>query len=280
MAGTDESIFLSVVIPAYNEEARLGDTLRTVRTYLESRIDAPGAGKGTPFFSGGTLSGITNAAEAPTPRCGLSEIIVVDDGSTDRTAEVAAEALRGRPNDRILGRSENRGKGFSVREGILAAAGQLILFSDADLSTPIDEFEKLLAGLAEGNDLVIGSRALPDSDVRRRQNKVREGMGRMYNLLVRLLLMKGIRDTQCGFKLFRRKAAFDIFSRLRTEGFGFDVEVLYLARRLGYTIGQVPVVWINSPQSKVRMFRSSAGMILDLLRVRRFHRKVIPHGKA
>ncbi|MBN1939759.1 MAG: glycosyltransferase family 2 protein [Candidatus Aminicenantes bacterium] len=280
MAGPDESIVLSVVVPAYNEEARLGDSLRSIRAYLESRIDPSGTGDGTPFLLGGKLSGITMPADALTLGRGISEIIVVDDGSTDRTAEVAAEVLRGRPNDRILRRKENRGKGFSVREGVLEAAGRLILFSDADLSTPITELETLLAGLAEGSDIVIGSRALPDSDIRRRQNRIREGMGRMYNFLIRLWVMNGIRDTQCGFKLFRRKAARDIFSRLRTDGFGFDVEALYLARRLGYAIGQVPVVWINSPQSKVRMFRSSARMIRDLFRVRRFHRNVHPDGPA
>ncbi len=278
MAGTDESIILSVVVPAYNEEARLGDTLRSIRAFLESQIDFSGTGDGTPFSPGGKFTGIFRPPGALPLRSAASEIIVVDDGSTDRTSAVAAEVLGGRTGDRILRREKNRGKGFSVREGILAASGRLILFSDADLSTPITEFEKLLAGLQAGHDVVIGSRALPDSDVRLRQNRLREGMGKIYNILVRRLVIKGIRDTQCGFKLFRRNAALDIFSRVRTEGFGFDVEALFLARILGYSIGQVPVIWINSPQSKVRILGSSLGMIRDLFRIRRLHRDLKRRG--
>ncbi|HQH46767.1 MAG TPA: glycosyltransferase, partial [Candidatus Aminicenantes bacterium] len=181
MAGSDESVFLSVVVPAYNEDARLGPTLRTIRAHLESRINAAGTGNG------------------PT------EIIVVDDGSTDRTGAVAAEALRGRPRDRVLRRGKNRGKGFSVKEGMLAAAGRLILFTDADLSTPITELEKLLAGIRDGHDIVIGSRALPGAEIRRRQRVLRERMGKTFNLFVRGWVLKGFPDTQCGFKLFRRE---------------------------------------------------------------------------
>jgi len=280
MAGPLGSIFLSVVVPAYNEEARLGETLLSIRAYLESRIDPAGTGDGTPFLMGGKLSGISMPDDALTLWHGASEIIVVDDGSTDRTGEAAAEALRGRPKDRVLRRAENGGKGRAVKEGVLDSSGEFILFSDADLSTPIAEFEKLIAGIKAGNDIVIGSRALPESDIRRRQNRLREGMGKFFNVLVRMFVLKGIRDTQCGFKLFRRAAALDIFSRLRTDGFGFDVEALYLARKLGYSIGQVPVVWINSPQSKVRILRSSAAMIRDLFRIRRLHRDVKGHGKA
>jgi len=243
MAGPDATIFLSVIVPAYNEEARLGETLQKIRTYLETRVDA-----------------------------GLTEIIVVDDGSTDGTRRVAAEALKGRPYDRVLRREENRGKGRSVREGVLASSGEFVLFSDADLSTPIEDWEKLFASIKAGHDIAIGSRALPGSEIRRRQNRLRERMGKIFNVLVRGLVLKGIPDTQCGFKLFKRQAALDVFGRLRTEGFGFDVEALYLARRLGYSIGQVPVVWANCPPSKVRIFGSSAGMILDILRIRSLHK--------
>jgi len=267
MAGPDESIFLSVIVPAYNEEARLGETLRKIRAHLESRVDA--CSKFDPEPGPAPLS---------PGRC-ITEIVVVDDGSTDATGRVAAEALRDRPYDRILRREENRGKGRSVREGVLASSGRFVLFSDADLSTPIEDWEKLFAEIRAGHDIAIGSRALSGSDIRRRQNPLREGMGKIFNILVRRLVMKGIPDTQCGFKLFKRKAARDIFSRLRTEGFGFDVEALYLARRLGYSIGQVPVVWANCPRSKVKILKSSAGMILDLLRIRSLHRDLKQHEK-
>jgi dolichyl-phosphate beta-glucosyltransferase len=248
MPTSETPVFLSIIIPAFNEEDRLGATLRTILAYLESRPES-------------------------------SEIIVVDDGCTDRTCDIAAEILARRPGDRILRRAENRGKGYSVREGVLASRGGLILFSDADLSTPITEFEKLQARILAGDDIVIGSRALPDSDIRRRQKRFRELMGKMFNLFVRIFVLKGIRDTQCGFKLFRREAALDVFPRLWTRGFGFDVEALYLARRLGYRIGQVPVVWANSPQSKVRIIGSSVGMIRELLRIKRLHRNLKTHEK-
>ena len=274
------SIFLSVIVPAYNEESRIRETLITIRAFLESRIDPYGTGDGSPFLMGGRLSRISMTSDSLALMRGASEIIVVDDGSTDRTSRIAAEVLLGRPNDRILSRGINRGKGYSVREGMLAASGKLILFSDADLSTPIGEFEKLFAGIQNGCDIVIGSRALPGSDIRRRQNPVRERMGKMFNVLVRTFVLKGIRDTQCGFKLFRREAAVDVFSRLLLTGFSFDVEALFVARRLGYKIGQVPIIWINSPESKVRLFYSSAAMLRDLFRIRRLHRKLKPRAPA
>jgi dolichyl-phosphate beta-glucosyltransferase len=279
MSRPEEAVFLSVIVPAYNEEARLRNTLLTIRAFLESRIDPSGTGDGTPFLIGGRISNVAMTVDALPLFKGASEIIVVDDGSRDRTSEVAAEVLRGRPNDRILRRRENRGKGYSIREGMLAASGQLILFSDADLSTPIGEFEKLFSGIKAGNDIVIGSRALAGSDIRRRQNPVREGMGRIFNVLVRSLVLKGIRDTQCGFKLFRREAALDIFPRLLMNGFSFDVEALFVARRLGYTIGQVPIVWRNFPPSKVRLFYSSAAMLRDLFRIKRLHRDLKPRER-
>ncbi len=237
-----ESIFLSVVIPAYNEERRIGRTLRKIQEYL-TRQDYAG------------------------------EIIVVDDGSRDRTAKTAAEALRNMKNRHIIRRSVNIGKGYSVREGILKAKGDLVLFSDADLSTPIEELANFLPWISAGYDVVIASRALPESDIQVRQNFFRELMGKTFNVFVRLLLITGIPDTQCGFKLFRGDVARKIFPLVITRGFSFDAEALYLCVRTGYKIKQVPVCWRNSRPSKVRIFKSSIQMLWELAKIRLAHRK-------
>jgi dolichyl-phosphate beta-glucosyltransferase len=235
-------IFLSIVIPAYNEEERIGQTLRAIREYLARQDYA-------------------------------AEIIVVDDGSRDRTAEKAEEMLSGMKNGRIIRRRVNAGKGYSVKEGILHTQGELVLFSDADLSTPIEELEKFLPWFPAGYDVVLGSRAFPGSDIQIRQNFFRELMGKTFNVFVRLWLIQGIPDTQCGFKLFRGKAARDVFSQVKTRGFSFDVEALYLCLRSGYKIKQVPVCWRNSPPSKVRIFKSSVQMLLELIMIRFAHGK-------
>ncbi|MBC7363959.1 MAG: glycosyltransferase family 2 protein [Candidatus Aminicenantes bacterium] len=229
---------LSIVIPAYNEERRLGLSLRKIMDYLQSR--------------------------------GLqAEIIVVDDGSSDQTAAVAQEILNDWPRGRVIVLPKNLGKGAAVKEGILKASGEFILFSDADLSTPIEELEKMLPLAREGYEVVIASRALPGAEIKRKQSWLREHMGKTFNFFVQLLLLKGIKDTQCGFKLFRQEAARKIFSQLQCQGFAFDVETLWLARKLGYKIAQVPVVWINSPESKVRLFKSSVRMFFDLLKIKK-----------
>ena len=234
------TVFLSVVIPTFNKEGRIAATMEAVAADLAGRS-----------FS--------------------SEIVVVDDGSSDATADEARRALEGRAASRVIRRAANRGKGASVKEGVLAASGEVILFSDDDLSTPIEELDKVLSALEAGADVVIGSRALPGSDIRVRQRRPRELMGKAFNLLVRLFVLKGYRDTQCGFKAFRRAAARDVFSRLRTAGFGFDVEALVLCRELGYRVAEVPVVWCDARPSRLRIFKGSWGMLKDLWRIRRLH---------
>ena len=235
------SVYLSVVIPAYNEEARIVATLTSICAYLATQPYA-------------------------------SEVIVVEDGSRDRTAQRAAEALRGMERHTILSLPRNRGKGAAVKEGVMKAVGEFIIFSDADLSTPIEELEKFWPWMEQGFDVVIGSRALAGADIQIRQTFFRELMGKTFNVFVRRLVLKGIPDTQCGFKLFRGDVAKQVFSRVAIDGFSFDVEALYLCSR-DHRIQQVPVIWRNSPQSKVRIVRSSLGMLLDLFKIRKLHRR-------
>jgi dolichyl-phosphate beta-glucosyltransferase len=225
------TVDLSVVIPAYNEERRLPPTLEAVRRHLERR--------------GGT-----------------HEILVVDDGSTDATAEVAAR------DGAIVMRNEgNRGKGYSVRRGMLMAQGARRLMTDADLSTPIEELERLMARMDEGCDVVIASRALPASNIEVRQPWYRENTGRLFNLLVRALALPGLHDTQCGFKLFTAEAARQAFGAARLDGFSFDVEVLYVARRRGYRIAELPVTWRNDAATRVGLV-GGGGAFLELLSIR------------
>jgi len=224
---------ISIIIPAFNEEKRLPATLETVRGYL--------SGSGWEF----------------------SEIVVVDDGSRDATAEVAAAA-----GARVLRNPGNRGKGYSVRHGMMEAHGEWTLFSDADLSAPIGELEALWSAVErDGARCAIGSRALDRSLIGIHQPLLREGIGRAFNLLMRLETGLPFRDTQCGFKLFETAAAREIFGRQRLDGFGFDVEVLYIARRLGYRTLEVPVRWNDAPGTKVSMMLGAKGF-LDPLKVR------------
>jgi dolichyl-phosphate beta-glucosyltransferase len=173
----------------------------------------------------------------------------------------------------VLQNGRNRGKGFSVRQGFLRAHGEYLLFSDADLSTPIAEVEKLFAALHQSCDIAIGSRALPGSRIEVHQPWYRERMGQLFNVCVQALTVPGIRDTQCGFKCFSREAAMEICHRMTVERFGFDVEMLHLARRLGYRVCEVPVMWRNSPETRVRVWRDSTSMIGDLLRIRWYDRR-------
>jgi len=202
-----------------------------------------------------------------------AEILVVDDGSADATAGVAEQALRGH-RGRVLRQAENRGKGHAVRRGFRQAEGRWILLTDADLSTPIEEHAKLAAAARDHDlDIVIGSRALPDSRIEKRQNHVRESMGKIFNVIVRRMTGLPFRDTQCGFKLFDRARVEPLFDRLRVDGFAFDVELLFLAFRFGLRVREVPVIWRNDERSSVGLVTDPARMLLDLLAIRwRFRR--------
>lgn len=230
---------LSIVIPAYNEEQRIGKTLDRICDYM----------KGS----------------------GPYELIVVDDGSSDNTAGVVREAMEKHPAISLLQNGVNRGKGYSVRRGVLHSKGRFILMSDADLSTPIEEIEKLYKELEDGYDISIGSRALSESLILKRQPWYRQLMGKTFNKFVQVFAVWGINDTQCGFKLFNGDAARSVFSRQKVDRFAFDAEALYLAKRMGFSIKEVPVVWVNSPDSKVSVLNDSPQMLKDLLMVRFSH---------
>ena len=228
---------ISLVIPAYNEAGRLPKSLERMRTYLD------GAGEGY-------------------------EVIVVDDGSSDNTAGIVEEGAREWPELRAIRLEHNQGKGAAIRTGMLAATGAHRLFSDADLSTPIEELPKLRARLSGACQVVIASRALPETDIQVHQDRRREIMGRTYNALLRMLVLPGIRDSQCGFKLFTATAAETCFRPLRTYRFGFDAEALVRARRAGYGIVEVPVTWRHVEASRVNSVRDSSRMLFDLVLLR------------
>jgi dolichyl-phosphate beta-glucosyltransferase len=230
--------FLSIVIPAYNEALRLGGTLEKVWQYLESRN-----------YSG--------------------ELLVVDDGSTDQTAALLQEMQHHHQAVRVLRNESNRGKGFSVRRGVLEARGEMVLFTDADLSAPIEETNKLLAALeSSGADAVVGSRALQRRLIGIHQPWWREWAGRAFNRLVRFFTGLKIHDTQCGLKLFRRASTRRAFELQRVHGFGFDPELLFLIERLGGKVIEVPVRWNDNPATKVRFLRDALRMFLDLVALR------------
>ena len=198
-----------------------------------------------------------------------SEIIIVNDGSTDGTAELAEKFTFLCPYLRVIHLDKNRGKGCAVRRGILDAKGQYILLCDADLSTPISEADKLIHILYGSRyDIVIGSRKLPQSQIEVRQPLYREFLGEVFSIMVRMFLIRGIKDTQCGFKCFTQRSAKRIFFKQRLNGFSFDVEVLYLARKYGFFIKEVPVRWLNSPQTSVKLIPDSIKMFIDLLKIR------------
>ncbi len=229
---------LSVVIPAFNEERRIGPSLEAIIAYLKAR--------GTAY-----------------------EILVADDGSRDRTVAAARGFSDG--GVRVLPAPENQGKGAATRRGVGASRGRRVLLTDADLSTPIEDLPRLEARLGEA-PVVIGSRAVSDSNVVEHQPLYRELMGKVFNRLIRLAGVGGIHDTQCGFKLLDGDAARRVFAEMVTPGFAYDVELVWLARKLGYAVAEVGVTWVNSPDTRVRALTDPPRMLLEIARFRWRHR--------
>jgi dolichyl-phosphate beta-glucosyltransferase len=228
---------LSIVIPCFNEEQRLPRTIELIEQYLA--------------------------------QVGMSyELILVDDGSIDGTRQIMDAAAERNRSVRLEALPQNRGKGRALAEGVAAARGAEVLVTDADLSTPIEEIDKLRAELKKGAGVAIASRAVKGSRVEVSQPVYRVLMGKAFNLLVQAVLLPGIWDTQCGFKLFRADVAHDVFAGLTTDGFGYDPEVLYRAKKRGVRITEVPVVWRNSAPTKVSPIKSSIDMFKHVVRVR------------
>ena len=240
------ALFLSIVIPAYNEETRIGRSLDDVLEFLKSQTYR-------------------------------AEVIVVDDGSSDETAKRVSERTaiyRSAGHDlRILTNTPNRGKGYSVKRGLTEASGEIVMFSDADLSSPITEAPKLIDPIAEGRaDVTLGSRALNRELIGVHQPRMRELGGAVFNLCMRTITGLKFKDTQCGFKAFRREVAFPVFALQQVERFGFDPEVLYIAKKQGNRLLEVPVVWNHCEggelQNKLNYLRDSIDMFADLIRIR------------
>lgn len=227
----------SIVIPAYNESARIPATLGSVVDCIRGRgWDA--------------------------------EVVVVNDGSRDSTADVVREFARTAPEIRLLENPRNCGKGYTVRHGILQARGEVVMFSDADLSSPIEEAEGLFAAIAEGADIAIGSRWLATSRQTHRQPLYRQFFGRCFNLLTRMVMNLPFADTQCGFKAFSRNAAQTVFQLQTIERWGFDPEILFIALKRGYQIKEVPVSWAHDARTRISYLRDGLQMLKELAIVR------------
>ena len=233
---------LSVVIPAYNEQDRLPSTLEEAVTWLREHVE------------------------------GGWEIVVVDDGSRDETCARVKAMMPGIPELRLLEQPQNRGKGAAVKRGMLEAKGDIRVFMDADHSTHVKEVEKVFAAMGEGAEIVIASRQHPESDISVHQSWLRENMGKSFNMIIRTLLGIDIKDTQCGFKAFSAHAAESIFPQQKVDGFSFDVELLYLASKKGIGFVEIPVQWVNEPNSKVRILLDPMKMFADIVRIRNLHR--------
>ena len=229
---------MSIVIPAYNEEKRIRGSLSETCTYMSD-------------------SGMEY------------EVIVVDDGSSDGTGRIVDHIAKDVRNVRLVRYEKNRGKGHALRTGVLMTRGDFVLAMDADLSTPMDEHRKLMPYLSDGGFYIaIGSRALALSDIIIKQPWWRRGMGKTFNKIVKALVIGGFSDTQCGFKLFKGEIARSLFGEAKIDRFAYDVEILALAMKKGYGIKEVPIRWINSPESRVDPVKDSLQMLADLVRIR------------
>ena len=233
---------VSIVIPAYNEALRLPHSLAELSRYCASSGER-----------------------------GSYEVLIVVEHSTDGTLELARETAAEQANFRVIDNRVQRGKGYAVRCGMREARGEIVFYMDADLSVPLEEIDAFLAYFAANPDVdvVLGSRQHVESRIERRQSLLRQTMGRMFNRILRTLSLIPFRDTQCGFKAFRQKAVREIFQLQTIDGFAFDVEVILLAQALGYRVAELPVRWLNSPESKVHIVRDSLGMLMDAFTVRR-----------
>ncbi|TFH27046.1 MAG: glycosyltransferase family 2 protein [Myxococcales bacterium] len=230
----------SIVIPAHDEAERLPATLRRMAEFAA------------------TYAGL------------IKEVVIVDDGSRDTTRDVAETFSSPSFSVRVVSYHPNAGKGYAIRRGVMVARGDAVLLFDADSSTPIEELVRFLPLLGDA-DVLIGSRAVDESLTRVRQRWYRQGMGRIFNQIARVLTRVPFQDTQCGFKLMRGEVARRIFERATIDRFAFDVEMIILASVLGYSVAEVPVVWSNSPDSRVRILRDSFRMLVDVLRIRVRH---------
>ena len=232
-----ESLTYSIIIPAYSESARISSSLDKILAHAEKQN-------------------------------WRAEIIVVDDGSRDTTVDIVHDYMSRHSNIRLIQNPSNRGKGYSVRNGMLHATGEVLLFSDADLSSPIEEAEKLFAAIREGNDMAIGSRWVNRELQVRKQPLYRQLGSRGFNLFLRSILRLNFKDTQCGFKAFTQRAAITVFSLQQIERWGFDAELLYVARKYQFRVAEVPVAWSHRDGTRMHPFRDGVHMVWDLLRVR------------
>ena len=237
IAGVTENPIYSIVIPAYNESARIPATLGRVIECVRSRG-------------------------------WLAEVIVVNDGSTDRTVEVVNEFARHAPEVRLIENPGNRGKGYSVRAGMLAARGGILMFTDSDLSAPIEEADRLFDAIASGADIAIGSRWLDSGRQTHRQPLYRQFFGRCFNFVTRLVMSLPFADTQCGFKAFTHDAAQTVFQLQTIEGWGFDPEILFIALKRGYRVKEVPVTWAHDERTRMRYLKDGIKMLKEMAIIR------------